>query len=765
MEINYRKIVFSMLLLAIVAMLTGTTVFAASPDCNGFNAQINPGNTTTYEKLNVTAQGGVNKGTIISCTWSQAPADAIQVTFNPSLCELSFTAPEVDPSGIELHFTLSATANVSGSTCSDSKSTKITIQNISNQAPTASATATPAVVDEGGTVTLDGSASSDSDGDQLTYVWTQTVGTSVIINNASGAIATFTAPAEQFPNGETLTFMLTVSDGSLSGSTTVNVTVNSVNQSPTAAISPQCPILVNEGATVTLDGSGSSDPDQVVLVYEWSQVLGIPNADLTGVDLTKFSISFTAPQLISSLNTMKFGLTVTDNGGLFASAECDIVVQDITLPVISGATDIIAEATSASGAVVNFTVTAHDAVDGDVTVTCDPTSGSTFALGVTTVNCSASDTAGNTATASFKVTVVDTTPPVIAAYGDVTAEATSASGAVVSYTSPATSDAVDGAGTANCLPASGGTFALGNTTVTCNATDAAGNKAVPTTFVVHVVDTTPPVIAAHGDVTAEATSASGAVVSYTSPATSDAVDGAGTANCLPASGGTFALGENTVTCNATDAAGNKAIATTFVVKVQDTTPPVLRLPSNITTDASGLSGAIVTYSASADDLVDGSVTPVCTPASGSTFAPGTTTVNCSATDSHGNRVSGSFLVTVKFRLFGFYSPIDINSVTNTVKGGSTVPMKFEVFAGATELTSTSAISSIKTQQISCSFVSSSEDPLPTDALATGGTSLRYDSTAGQFIYNWQTPKSAGTCFVVTMTTQDGSQISANFKLK
>ena len=80
----------------------------------------------------------------------------------------------------------------------------------------------------------------------------------------------------------------------------------------------------------------------------------------------------------------------------------------------------------------------------------------------------------------------DTTAPVIAAHGNETAEATSATGAVVTYTAPSWTDAVDGSGTASCLPASGGTFAIGTTTVTCTARDAAGNNATPTTFSVIV---------------------------------------------------------------------------------------------------------------------------------------------------------------------------------------------------------------------------------------------------------------------------------------
>jgi hypothetical protein len=50
-------------------------------------------------------------------------------------------------------------------------------------------------------------------------------------------------------------------------------------------------------------------------------------------------------------------------------------------------------------------------------------------------------------------------------------------------------------------------------------------------------------------------------------------------------------------------------------------------------------------------------------------------------------------------------------------------------------------------------------------VTTGGTSLRYDSTGGQFIYNWQTPKKPNTCYNVTMTATDGSTLTAYFKLR
>ena len=119
-------------------------------------------------------------------------------------------------------------------------------------------------------------------------------------------------------------------------------------------------------------------------------------------------------------------------------------------------------------------------------MSCLPASGSMFPLGASTVTCTASDAANNTTTHAFTVTVVDTTPPVIAAHGDLAIEATGPSGAQLAYSAPATSDAVDGPGVATCVPASGSVFALGPTSVLCDAVDAAGNHAEQTHFTVMV---------------------------------------------------------------------------------------------------------------------------------------------------------------------------------------------------------------------------------------------------------------------------------------
>ena len=252
------------------------------------------------------------------------------------------------------------------------------------------------------------------------------------------------------------------------------------------------------------------------------------------------------------------------------------------------------------------------------------------------------------ATAASTVTVIDTTAPTIDAHANVSAEATSASGAEVTYTSPATHDGVDGNGVATCAPASGSVFALGATMVTCTATDAAGNAAVATTFTVTVVDTTAPTIDATANVSAQATSASGASVTYTSPATHDAVDGDGLAICAPASGSVFALGATTVTCTATDAAGNAAVATTFTVTVVDTTAPTIDPHANVIVSTTNPSGTAVTYvSPATHDAVSGNGVAVCAPISGSVFALGNTTVTCTASDAAGNAaVATTFTVIV-----------------------------------------------------------------------------------------------------------------------
>ncbi|MGH2785923.1 MAG: PxKF domain-containing protein, partial [Actinomycetota bacterium] len=147
---------------------------------------------------------------------------------------------------------------------------------------------------------------------------------------------------------------------------------------------------------------------------------------------------------------------------------------------------------------------------------------------------------------------------------------------------------------------------------------------------------------------------------------------------------------------------------------------------------------------------------------GYSAAVGSHTMTATALDVAGNDAMAQRSYNVlAWTLRGFYQPVDMNGVWNTVKNGSTVPLKWEMFAGITELTDTSLVA-LDAKQLSCSG-GIGEDAV--ELTATGATSLRYDETGGQFIYNWQTPKKPGTCYRVTMTADDGSTLSALFKLK
>jgi len=129
-----------------------------------------------------------------------------------------------------------------------------------------------------------------------------------------------------------------------------------------------------------------------------------------------------------------------------------------------------------------------------------------------------------------------------------------------------------------------------------------------------------------------------------------------------------------------------------------------------------------------------------------------------------NDQSGDAAIVIKswWTLNGFFQPVDMGNVWNTVKNGSTVPLKFRIYAGTLELTDVSAVKSLNYLQVSCTtLAAASEDAIET--VATGGTVLRYSD--GQFIFNWKTPSTANKCYRVTMTTQDASTIIAYFKLK
>jgi predicted extracellular nuclease len=154
-------------------------------------------------------------------------------------------------------------------------------------------------------------------------------------------------------------------------------------------------------------------------------------------------------------------------------------LPEATPPVLHLPADITAEATSPAGAIVSYEATATDARDTNVIVTCAPPSGSQFALGATTVNCSATNSRNKTAEGSFSVTVVDTTAPLVFLNG-VTNGATYTLGAVPAASCSAT-DSATGVAVQASLTITGGTAnGVGHFTATCSgAKDGAGNIAAP----------------------------------------------------------------------------------------------------------------------------------------------------------------------------------------------------------------------------------------------------------------------------------------------
>ena len=309
----------------------------------------------------------------------------------------------------------------------------------------------------------------------------------------------------------------------------------------------------------------------------------------------------------------------------------------VALPPPSGAPSVVVpdggytvEAESAQGATVDLPVTAFSADGNPLPVTCLPASGSLFPLGLTNVQCSATD-AGGTTQNGFVLLVTDTIAPVITVPADIVTD-----NPVVQFTATAV-DQIDGPLTVSCSPPSGSTFVSGVTTVRCIASDTRFNLAEGR-FTVRVTGG-PPLLTLPDDIVEEATSANGAVVNY--QATSED----GSVSCSPASGATFPLGATTVNCTATSSGGQTSGS--FTVTVVDTTGPVLSTPFELHVDAESAAGATATWVATAYDLVDGDRPVTCAPPSGSFFPFGTTTVFCSAADTRNNSETVSFDVIVE----------------------------------------------------------------------------------------------------------------------
>jgi chitinase len=233
--------------------------------------------------------------------WTQTAGTPVTLagatTLNPS-----FTAPPKAAGPQVLTFSLTAD---DGTSTSAPDTVDITIPGNAQPLPSAG---TDQSVRGGETVTLSAAGSSDPDGDTLTYVWTQVAGPPVTLTGANTRNPTFIAPPGGSGN-QTLTFRVEVFDPLTTGDPPADLVdiVVLPNGPPVAnAGADQGPI--NTGSTVTLNGSGSTDPDGDTLTYTWTQVSG-PTATL--INPNSANPTFVAPNVTGTQNLV-FQLIVND---------------------------------------------------------------------------------------------------------------------------------------------------------------------------------------------------------------------------------------------------------------------------------------------------------------------------------------------------------------------------------------------------------------------------------------------------------------------
>jgi len=262
-------------------------------------------------------------------TWTQLAGPS--VTLSGADQEVAqFTAP-TPPAGEDAH-TLTFQVRADDGHLYDRDLTDVTILR-GNSFPTAVPGGDQAV-DEGGSVALDGSASSDPEGQPLSYLWEQISGPAGSLTGADTATPTFTAPLLDVGGGpisETVVLRLTVTDeplpehcgGPRSHSATVEITVDNVNRAPTADAGADQVVL--EAVAVQLDGSASADPDGDELSFTWVQLSGAP-VTLIGADTA--TPTFTSPtQPAAGAEVLVFRLTVDDGFGGTDTNEVTVTVD------------------------------------------------------------------------------------------------------------------------------------------------------------------------------------------------------------------------------------------------------------------------------------------------------------------------------------------------------------------------------------------------------------------------------------------------------
>lgn len=325
---------------------------------------------------------------------------------------------------------------------------------VANSPPTASAGPNQ-TVGEGLPVTLDASNSSDPDDDITSYFWEQIDGPAVTLSDVSAEKPTFTSPVVPV-GGASLTFKVTVTDATgLTDSATTIVNVTWANDPPTADAGLDQ--TVDEGVLVTLDGSGSTDPDDGIASYAWEQVAG-PLPFVTIIGANTANPTFTTPTVGIGGEALVFKLTVTDNGGLKST---DTVIVNVTWSNQPPTADAGLDQTLAEGTVVTLDGSASvDPDDGIASYAWVQTGGAAVTLSdptavnptfttpdvgmagdVLTFELTVTDHGGLQTTDSVSITVVWVNAPPVAEAGP---NQNVAKGSVVTLNGMASTDPDDG---------------------------------------------------------------------------------------------------------------------------------------------------------------------------------------------------------------------------------------------------------------------------------------------------------------------------------
>lgn len=252
-------------------------------------------------------------GEPLTYAWSQVAGPPVALA-GADTAAPSFVAPAVALGGATLTFQLIVS---DGAAASASDTVDVQIRNVNNP-PIADAGLDQAVA-EVAWVVLDGTQSADVDGDVLAFHWMQLSGPAVPIIDEDQALASFVSPGVG-PLGASLTFALTVFDGTDAVTDFVDVRVENVNHLPIAHAGADQTHA--EGSLVTLDGSSSADPDLDAIQYAWQQVGG-PAVALDFADTA--APQFVAPQVGAGGASLTFELIVHD--GVDASAADTVIVH------------------------------------------------------------------------------------------------------------------------------------------------------------------------------------------------------------------------------------------------------------------------------------------------------------------------------------------------------------------------------------------------------------------------------------------------------